>query len=183
MSARQPSLVSVANQRVPFLKALEWAGTVAGRRDRGMKVTCPLCGGSASMRVFADHGFCYSERLWVSPVRLLAEHWDMEWEDAADEALGRIGYIPPDYARRAAELLAAEPEAARDDLGDALRIWCEASCPDWRARQYDPFTARVLAACLARLPLVRSGSDCDAWLEGCKRIMGKALARPLPNTP
>jgi hypothetical protein len=175
------SLTSIANEKVSFLKALEWAGAPAGRRDRGLKVTCPLCGASAGMRVYPDHGYCFSQRLWVTPVRLLADYWNMEREDAADKALDLIGYVAPDYSSRFAETAAAVQEPARSDLADALRIWCSANCPDWQARQFEPRTARALAGCNALLPQVRSASDCDAWLAGCKRIMGKALNVPLPK--
>jgi hypothetical protein len=177
----QKSLIAIANERVPFTTALAWAGISAGERGRGVKVTCPFCGGSGSLRVWSDHGFCFSERKSVTAVRLLAGHWDMEWEDAAIQALERIGYVPPDYAEKFAELVRTQPEPARDELADALRIWCAARCPDWQARQFDPFTSKVLSACLAKLPLVKSAGDCDAWLGRCKIIMGKALARPFPS--
>lgn len=172
------SLASIANERVPFLKAAEWAGLGGHERERGLKVTCPSCGGQGALRVYPGHAYCFSERRGYTTVTLLAEVWEMDRESAAIRALNMIGYVPPGYAMLF-EQAAREPEPAREHLATALRTWCEASVPDWRTRQYDPEVAAVLARCLSLLPLVRTEDQCARWLAGCKRAMARVLNQDL----
>ena len=120
-------------------------------------------------------GNCFSERRYFSPVGLLAEVWDMEPEDAARQALDKIGYVPVSYARLW-ESAQREPEPAVADLADALRLWCASACPDWQARQYDEAVAGLLARCLGWLREVRTEDDCLLWLTKCKEAMGRVLS-------
>lgn len=177
---REPSVTAVANREVPFATALAWTGLADGMRDRGVKVTCPGCGEPDALRLWADHGWCFAERKRFSTVLLLAAAWDMDAATAAATALERVGYVPPDYA---ALLLAPppEPEPGRDDLAEALRIWCRSACPDWTARQYDEAVSRKLADCLSVLPGVHSEQACRKWLAVSKRAMGRVLSAPGGN--
>jgi hypothetical protein len=179
---RKRSLYAVANERVSFDTAMAWAGAGStGARERGMKVTCPSCGEQGALRVYPDHGWCFGEQQYFSPVGLLAEVWDMDREEAAIKALDRIGYVPASYAHLWDEAQ-RECEPALDDLSAALRTWCEASCPDWRARQYDDAVARALSRCLGLLPAVRTEADCRKWLTVSKTVMGRVLSRASRNS-
>jgi hypothetical protein len=171
---RRPTLTEIANDRISFHQALAWAGIHTGMRERGMKVDCPVCGGDNSLRVWPDHGWCFSCRKYLSAVTLLAQKWDMRNPDAAFLALDKIGYVPPGYEELWEEARRG-PEPARETLGEALRIWCEANCPGWSARQFEPALAVPLSRCLGLLPSVRTEEECDEWLRRCKRVMGKAL--------
>jgi hypothetical protein len=173
---RLKSVIAVANEKVPFTTAAGWAGLGSDSRDRGMKVTCLSCGGQGALRVFPDHAYCFGERKYYTPVSLLAEFWEMDFEHAAVKALEKIGYRLPDYTDQWA-LAARDPEPARAELAAALQLWCEANCPDWAARQYGDAEARKLAQCLGLLPRVRTEEDCRKWLAKCKEAMGRVLAR------
>lgn len=177
MLLRRKSLVTIANERVPFLTAAAWAGLGSGGRDRGMKVSCPSCGEQSAMRVYPGHGWCFSERRYFTPVSLLAEVWDMDREDAAVRALDKIGYVPASYAHLW-EDAARPPEPAREELARALQTWCAANCPDWTARQFEPAVSRLLSRCLGLLPAVHTAEDCTLWLDGCKAAMRRVLPQP-----
>ena len=175
MSLGRPKPITVvAGERVSFDLAMRWAGNDTGARPRGMKTACPLCGEAGAFRVYPDHGYCYAEQRYLGTVSLLAAKWELSREDAAHKALEKIGYIPADLAHLWADA-ERRPEPAREDLADALRIWCDARAADWRARQFDPPVAGALARCLGLLPRVRTAEDCERWLAVCKRVMGKAL--------
>jgi hypothetical protein len=172
------SVVAVANEQVSFTRAASWAGlSSGGERDRGLKVTCPSCGGAGALRVYPGHGYCFGERLRYTAVSLLAEVWELDDEHAAKKALDKIGYIPPDY-EHARDIAMRQPEPSRENLAAALRIWCEANYPDWPARQYAPAVAARFSRCLGALPSVRTEEHCDRWLVVCKEAMRRALAQP-----
>lgn len=177
MQQREESLAAIANRKVAFIKAVGWVGTLTGERDRGMKVTCPVCGASGAMRVYADHGYCFAEHTKFSVVSLLAEVWDLEREDAAQKALDMIGYVPVTYAQLW-EDSQREPEPAREDLATALRTWCEANCTDWKRRQYERVVSDKLSRCLGVLPRMRTPEQCERWLAVSKQVMGRALSLP-----
>jgi hypothetical protein len=177
MLIRVRPLAAIANEQVPFTTAAKWAGLGSDTRDRGLKTACPSCGEAGAMRVYPGHGYCFAERRGFSSVSLLAEVWEMSREAAAVAALEKIGYRPPGY-EDLWEGVQREPEVAREALATALRTWCAANCPDWTRVQYDGDVARVLPACLARLPLVRTEADCTLWLEKCKQVMGRVFPRP-----
>lgn len=172
---RPPSPVAEANRRIPFDTAMGWAAKAAGTRARGVKATCPLCGSDGGIRVFPDHGYCFSEKRYISVVTLLAAVWDMEREDAALKALADYGYVPVSLAHLW-EHAQRDPEVARAELAQALAIWCEASIPGWAARQYEPAVTRKRSACLALLPRVRTEDDCERWLAACKEAMRRVCA-------
>lgn len=177
MHVRRKSVIQVANENVPFTTAAEWAGLGPDSRDRGMKVTCLSCGGQGALRVYPDHGYCFGERKGFSPVSLLAEFWQTDREHAAVRALELSGYKLPDYTDRW-DLAQRPPEPARESLAVALATWCEARCPDWAARQYEPFVALRRSQWLGLLPLVQTEEDCVLWLETGKAAMEKVLPRP-----
>jgi hypothetical protein len=172
---RPPSPVAEANLRIPFDTAMSWAAKAAGTRARGVKAGCPLCGSDGGLRVYPDHGYCFSERRRISVVTLLAEAWDMEREDAALKALADYGYVPVSLAHRW-EHAQREPEVARAELAEALEIWCGASIPGWQVRQYEPAVSVKRAACRALLPRVRTEQECERWLSVCKEVMRRVCA-------
>jgi hypothetical protein len=175
--ARKRSLYALANERISFDKAMAWAGAgSSGTRERGVKVACPSCGEQGALRVYPDHGWCFSEQQYFSPVGLLAEIWDLDYEEAAVKALDKIGYVPVGYAHLW-ENVQRTPDPARDDLAKALHLYCARICPDWVTRQYEETVARVLSRCLGLLPAVRTAKDCRKWLAACKAVMGRALSQ------
>ncbi|MGA9607379.1 MAG: hypothetical protein WBR21_10215, partial [Rouxiella badensis] len=94
------SLLAEANARVPFYKAASWMAVGTGmEKDRGEKAWCPKeCSRHKSMRVFPDHGWCYSCHTRFTVVTLVALVRQLSYEDAAKWALDQIGYVPPSYA-------------------------------------------------------------------------------------
>lgn len=172
---RKKSLYAIANERLSFDRAMAWAGAgSAGTRERGVKTSCPSCGEEGALRVYPDHGWCFSEQEYFSPVGLLASVWDMDKESAAVKVLDRIGYVPAGYAYLWENVQRA-PEPALDDLATALRLWCEANCPDWVHRQYDDAVARKLSRCLGALSVVRTEEHCRKWLAVSKTAMRRVL--------
>jgi len=165
-----PSVIAQANLRVPFDTAMGWAAAAVGERVRGVKAGCPLCGSQGGLRVYPDHGYCFSENRRISVVTLLSEVWEMEREDAARRALDKIGYVPVSLAHQW-EHAQRDPEVARNDLAQALAIWCESAIPDWKTRQYQPAVSQLLARCLGLLPRVQTAADCEQWLSRCKAAM------------
>lgn len=178
MPPRKKTLYAIANERISFDRAMQWAGQAGTvTRERGVKAICPSCGEVGAMRVYLDHGWCFSEQRYFSPVRLLAEVWDMDNETAAKTALDRIGYAPPEYPELW-EAAQREPEPALDDLATALRLYCARVCPDWATRQYEDAVANRMARCLGALRAVRTEQDCRKWLEVAKTAMGRVLSQP-----
>ncbi len=175
--ARKKSLYAVANERISFDKAMALAGGSPGARERGVKTTCPACGEEGALRVYPDHGWCFSEQRYFSPVSLLAGVWEMDREEAAIRVLDRVGYVPAGHARLWADA-ERTPKPALEDLATALRTWCEANCPGWVTRQYDDVVARALSRCLGVLPVVRTEADCRKWLAVSKTVMGRVLPHP-----
>lgn len=176
MALRRPlSPVAEANRRIPFDTALGWAARAVGTRTRGVKGTCPLCGSDGGIRVFPDHGYCFSERRYISVVTLLAEVWEMEREDAALKALDMHGIKPVTLAHLW-EHAQRTPEVARAELAEALAIWCGANIPGWPERQYEPAVSAKRAACLALLPRVQTEAECERWLAVCKEVMRRVSA-------
>ena len=169
------SPAALANREVPFTTALAWTGLADGTRERGLKVRCPACGDPAALRVYPDHGWCFAERKRFSAVTLLAAYWEMDPATAAGQALEKVGYQPPTLERLLQEA-GQPPEPDRDDLAEALRIFCRRH-PRWAAAQYDPAVSGLLAGCLGLLPAVRTEEQCARWLETCKAAMARMLRK------
>lgn len=182
--ARQRSLITLANEKVPFPVAAGWAGVevYADPGERGIKTYCPFGavehpdgGDEPSLRVYADHGWCFAEDRYLTVVSLLAEVWQVTREDAAAEALQRHGYVPANYAQLF-DAADRDPPPDKEALAGALTAWCERTCPDWhRQATDDPVVAHQLATCLGLLPLVHTAEDCETWLGACKQAMAKVL--------
>jgi len=166
--------VAEARKKVSFLAALKLIGTGTGERSRGMKVQCPVCGSAGALRVWADHGWCFSEQQYYTAVGLLAEKWQLDEESAAIRAMKELGISMPRFEEAWEEAL-APPPPARESLAEALRIWCGAHSANWRTRQYDDEVAEMLARCLGLLPKVTTPAECDMWLTKCKAAMGRVL--------
>jgi hypothetical protein len=171
------SLLSLANRIIPFPVAARWAGVDAGGRA---KAYCPFGfehddgGREQALRVYSDHGYCFSEQRYFSVTSLLAAAWDVSHEDAAAEALRRYGWKPVSLAHLWEGVTAAQ-EPDRNSLRAALVVWCASQCPDWALRQYEAGPAGKLAQCLGLLFLVTSEADCETWLAAAKRAMGQYL--------
>jgi hypothetical protein len=176
----RPSLVAVANRHVPFPTACRWAGIefYGEAQERGTKVYCPFGefehpdgGREPALRIYPDHGWCFAENRYFSPVSLLADVWRVSRDDAAAQALDKAGYVPADYAHLW-EHAQRVPPPDRDALAQALTAFCEGVFPDWRRAQYDdPRVRTQLARCLGLLPLVETEEHCKVWLDACKRAM------------
>lgn len=175
--AGKKTLYAIANERISFDRAMQWAGRAdAVTRERGVKVTCPSCDETGAMRVYPNHGWCFAEQRYFSPVGLLAEVWEMDNETAAKVALDRIGYAPPEYPELW-ESAQRPPDPALDDLASALRLYCARVCPDWAARQYEDAVSNLMARCLGALRAVRTEEDCRKWLAVSKTVMGRVLSQ------
>lgn len=180
--SRKESLAQVANRHVSFPHAVRLAGIgfYGEARERGSVIYCPfgfrhLDGGvDKAFRVYPDHGYCFAEKRWFSPVGLLAEVWDVSREDAAARVLDMVGYVPADYAHLWKEAV-SDPEPDREALSVALTEWCRSQSSDWQTAQYDSRVTDLLSRCIGLLPLVKTESDCRRWLERCKAAMTVVL--------
>jgi len=166
--------VAEARRRISFLQALSLIDIGTGERQRGMKVQCPVCGSGGALRVWSDHGWCFSEQRQYNAVSILAEKWDLDEESAAIKAMKDLGLSMPRF-EEAWEAALAPPPPARESLAEALRIWCGAHSANWRTRQYDDEVAEMLARCLGLLPKVTTPAECDMWLTKCKAAMERVL--------
>lgn len=178
---KQRSLVSLANRHISFPRAAALVGVGYGAiRDRGDKVFCPFGmnhadgGRSAALRVYPDHGWCFAELRYFSPVGLVAAVRETDYEDAARWMLEQVDYVPATYAHLW-ENAQRTKDLGKDELATALTTWCSAQCPDWSRRQYDKDVAGLLAKCLGLLEVVQAPEDCVKWLDGCKRAMSQVL--------
>lgn len=180
---RAKSLTRLANEHVPFPLAASWVGVEVydSPGERGVKTYCPFGstehpdgGLEPALRVYADHGWCFSETRYLSVVSLLAEAWEVSRDYAAAEALRRVNYRPVSYAQLFEEA-SADPEPDTDALAGALVTWCGAQRSDWKQAQYSPAIASMLSRCLGLLPLVRSSEDCVTWLTASKQAMQRVL--------
>lgn len=144
--------------------------------DRGSVTWCPFGASHAdqgrekAFRVYYDHGFCFAEWKYFTPVTLLSLAWDMPREEAAGEALKKVGWVPADYAHLWEETL-QEPEPDREALAAALAEFCRGKCREWRSVQYDQAASAKLAQCLALLPSVKTADDCARWMGACQQVM------------
>ena len=178
------SPVALANRSVPFALACRWAGVdvpgdVVGS---GYKAYCPFGdvahddgGSEPALRVYSDHGYCFAEQEYFSPVKMCALAWDCTPEEAAREMLERAGVADPDYREHWKRLVDWRQPPDLDGLAVALRAYCASVCPEWKTRQYDKPVADKRAQCLRLLALVRTDQDCRAWLAGCKKAMDQVL--------
>jgi hypothetical protein len=181
---RRPNLVKIANQHVPFPQAAMLVGVGSGSgRGRGDKVHCPFPmnhsdgGREDSLRVYPDHGWCFSELRYFTPVSLVAGVLETDFEEAARWLLDQVGYVPV-TAAHLWEHSQRVTEPGIEELGEALKVWCAANCPDWQRLQYDMAVSDRLARCLGLLTAVRTPEDCVRWLDGCKRAMRQVLRLP-----
>jgi len=166
--------VAEARKRISFLDALTLLDIGTGARSRGMKVQCPVCGSAGALRVWSDHGWCFSEQRQYNSVSILAEKWELDEESAAVRAMNDLGLSMPRF-EEAWEAALVPPPPARESLAEALKIWCGAHCADWRTRQYDDKVADMLSRCLGLLPSVTTSAECEMWLAKCKKAMGRVL--------
>jgi hypothetical protein len=178
---RHQSLISIANRHVSFPQAAQLVGVGWGvTRDRGSKVHCPFSmlhadGGRApALRIWTDHGWCFAETRWFSPVSLVAAVRELDAENAAKWLLDKVGYVPVTYAHLW-EHAQRTRDLGKSELAAALSVWCAANCPDWQVRQYEPVVAERLSRCLSLLALVHTSDDCLTWLSGCKHGMRQVL--------
>lgn len=178
------SPVTLANRRIPFATACRWAGVEVPSDvpEHGLKVYCPFGefahddgGSEPALRIYPDHGWCFAEGEYFSPVRMCALTWDCTAEEAARQMLELAGIADPDYREQWKRLVDWSQPPDLDGLASALRVFCARTEPQWRVRQYDKPVAEKLAACLGLLSRVRTDADCRTWLAGCKKAMAKVL--------
>lgn len=178
------SPVALANEKIPFPVACRWLDIdVPGEvTEAGIKVFCPFGeiahedGGAArALNVHMTWGYCFAEQEHFTPVKLCALAWDCTAEEAARQMLERAGIADPDYRQQWQRLVDYRQPPDLDSLARSLRTYCAVVCPGWRSRQYDGPVAGKLADCLRLLALVRTESDCRAWLAGCKKAMEQVL--------
>lgn len=185
MRTRRLPITKIADEQVPFPVACAWVGAGFGStRSAGVKARCPLGsrhsdgGAERALRIYPDHGYCFSCQRPFTTSSLLAAAWEMSRPDAAMAALDRIGYVPVGWAGRW-EHAQRDPDPGREHLAEALRLWLERSDPDWGDRQYDKAVAGKLARCLGLLPRVRTQEDCLRWMDACQQ----AMRRVIPSLP
>lgn len=181
---RRKSVITLANEKVPFPQAAQWAGIDVWddvSPERGAKVYCPFGevehpdgGLEPAMRVYQDHGWCFAEDRYFTVTSLLAEVWQVSRAEAAAGALQRIGYIPPSYDELY-DAAVRDPEPDEGALATALITWCAGQRDDWSTVQYVPAVARMLSRCLGLLPLVHDEADCQVWLDASKQAMQRVL--------
>lgn len=181
---RGSELVSLANRIVPFPLACREIGmdNVPEPRQSGSRAYCPFGefshpdgGRDQALRVYYDHGFCFAEWLYLTPVRILVLAQDLAEEEAARHLLDRIGYHPASWQERWEELLEERLEPDYSALARALRSRMEVRYPDWGNRQLDSNVSTKLASCLGLLTRVHSEADCKLWLEWSSEVMAQAL--------
>lgn len=178
---KQQSLAALANRHVSFPRAAALVGVGFGStRDRGSKVFCPFGmnhadgGRSAALRIYPDHGWCFAELRYFTPVSLVAAVRETDYEDAARWMLEQVDYVPATYAHLW-ENAQRTKDLGKSELADALTRWCSSQSPDWQRLQYDKRVSGLLAKCLGLLGAVETPEDCVKWLEGCKRAMSQVL--------
>lgn len=179
------SAIPVAN-KIPFVTACRYAGMhdVPPPKFGGARAFCPFGefshpdqGVERALRVYHDHGYCFAESLYLSPVKIFALMNDLDDEAAATELLILDGYKPRSYEQLWAEVTNWHQEPDRGELAAALRAWCAGTYPDWNNRQYDPLVSDALARCLGLLGYVKTESDCTYWLQMSKTVMTQYMRR------
>lgn len=183
---RKRSPVTIANEEVSIITACQLIGMDIGddyATSRSMKLHCPFTDVYHSsldraFRVYPDsnHAYCFSCKMYFSPVSLIATAWDLDRKTAAVELLERTGYRPPTVAATWDAVTAAgyEPPDATM-LTEALKTYCRRVHPHWETCQFDRHVAVTFTRCLSLLDQVRSDADADLWLTGCKTVMSRAL--------
>lgn len=184
--ARLITAIPVAN-KIPFATACRYAGMrdVPSPKASGSRAFCPFGdlhpdqGAERALRVYHDHGYCFAESLYLSPVKIFALCNDLDDEEAATELLILDGYRPRSYEQLWADVMGWQQEPDKGELAAALRAWLAGTYPDWNNRQYDPFVSDALARCLGLLGHVRTESDCAYWLQMAKTVMIQYMRRAL----
>lgn len=185
LNLTEADLIEVANQVVDFPAACRHAGIdVPEARDHGTRAWCPFGefshpdgGQEKAMRVWRDHGFCFAEWRYFTPVSMFAEFGGILQEDAARQLLDLAGYRPASWQQRWHQLLHPVAEVDKTSLVASLQIWLTSRYPGWEQRQYDAAVASALAKCLGLLSLVTTGPDCRQWLSGSQQVMAQVLER------
>jgi len=182
---RLVSAIPVAN-KIPFATACRYAGMedVPVPKATGSRAFCPFGelshpdeGKERALRVYHDHGYCFAESLYLSPVRIFALMHDLDEETAATELLVLDGHQPVSYDQLWDNVVSWTPSPDLGDLASALRTWLSRTYPDWNNIQYDPFVADALARCLGLISHVRTEHDAGSWLQMSKTVMSQYLRR------
>lgn len=185
---RAPSLVTVANEQVSILVACRLIGMDLPMDEgygRSMKVRCPFGelyhsdrGVSAAMRVYTDSNsaWCFSCGVYYTPVKLVAQQWDLDWPGAAANLLDRVGYRPVSIAEQWASVVEYDVEPDRAQLADALKTYCRRVIDGWGSRQFDADVSGLLTRCLELLDRVTSEEDAGRWLAVTKEVMTRQFA-------
>lgn len=178
------SLIDEANERVSIVKVCRLIGMDVSEGAAG-KMRCPFGmfnhsdGGTAkALRIYTESNsaWCFSCRIYYTPVRLYAEAKDLSRKDAALLLLEEIGWKPVSQAQRWADLVSPIKESVDISmLALALRTYCARVCSEWEELQLNPEVAELLSRCLALLDRVSTAEEAEHWLETCKTVMNRKL--------
>lgn len=185
--ARGRSLVGVANEQVSILFVASAVGCSVPSEVPGksVKVFCPFgvhhadLGQETAFRIYTESNsaYCFAGCGFYTPVRLYAQAFDLQPQDAAVSLLDLVGYRPLDLAHLWEKVASREPEPDTSALAEALKVWCGSQHPGWGERQFEEPVAGVLGSCLALLPKVQTEEDARQWLAVSKRVMSRVLAQ------
>jgi hypothetical protein len=180
--------VRLANAVVRFPAACRLAGfDVPEAKHNGSRAYCPFGewahpdgGRERALRVYSDHGFCFAEWKYFTPVSIFAEVNGLLHEDAAVQILALSGFTPASWKEHWHQLTTAKPVPDVEALEQALRIWLDGVYAGWKQYQYDGPAATAFSRCLGLLSQVRTEADCSYWLESAKQVMARVLGG-IPN--
>ncbi len=189
-SRQQPSLITIANERVSIISACRMAGVELPDGPAygwSMKVFCPFGlinhsdgGMEKAMRVYVDsnHAWCFACHAFYTPVKMVALARQMDWVTTAGVLLESIGYRAPSDVELFQEMAeqTLKPDSAQ--LADALKQFCRRVIPQWRTRQFDREEAALLDRCLRLLDQVRTDEEAQLWLNTAKTVMSREFAGP-----
>lgn len=178
------SLIDEADKRVSIVKVCRMIGMHVSEGWHG-KMTCPFGdvnhsdgGIQKSFRIYQEtnSAYCFSCRIYFTPVRLYAEAKELRRMDAALVLLEAVGWKPVSQAQRWADLLSStEEHIDLSMLGLALRTYCARVCSEWDELQLNPEVAELLSRCLALLDRVHTSEEAEQWLDTCKTVMDSKL--------
>lgn len=180
-----PSVVTLANEKVSIVAACRLAGVELSDEPgygTSMKVHCPFetinhsdSGVAPAMRVYTESNsaWCFACQEYFTPVKLIAAHRGIDYQNAATLLLDHVGYRPASLSEQWAELTSRVTKPDRTLLADALKTYCLRVIPGWEIRQFDREEAAMLTRCLALIDRVKTEEDAQRWLTTTKEVMAR----------
>jgi hypothetical protein len=188
---KRRSVVDEANETVLITTACRAVGMdIPEDLSQRHKIHCPFGaiyhsdqGLEPTMRIYLDSNaaHCFSRCGRFTPVNLAAMAWGIPRRVAARELLERAGRRSLSLTEAFAQAAQADVEPDRTLLGEALKTFCARVHAGWDDAQFDPGVAPWLTKCLALLDLVRTPDEAAYWLDGCKKVMQRALNGGQPS--